>query len=77
MANFHGKKDTVLFLGKSQIPQVIQYIESQEEHHKKKTFIEDGKSPVDFWAGMWDGEFLNAFDVKYDERYIFKPIEYW
>ncbi len=50
--------------GKSQIPQVIQYIERQEEHHKKKTFIVEYK------------EFLNAFGVKYDERYVFKPIEY-
>jgi len=50
--------------GKSQVPQVIQYIQRQEEHHKKKTFLEEYK------------EFLNAFDIKYDERYIFKPIEY-
>ena len=50
--------------GKSQIPKVIQYIEKQEEHHKKKSFIEEYK------------EFLNAFEIKYDERYIFKPIEY-
>ena len=49
---------------KSQIPQVIRYIERQEEHHKKKTFIEEYK------------EFLNAFGVEYDERYIFKSIEY-
>ena len=34
--------------GKSQVHQVIQYIQDQEDHHKKKTFIEDGKSPVDF-----------------------------
>jgi REP element-mobilizing transposase RayT len=26
---------------KSQIPNVIKYIENQEEHHKKKTFIEE------------------------------------
>ena len=49
---------------KSQLPQVIQYIERQQEHHKKTTFIEEYK------------EFLDAFGVEYDERYIFKPIEY-
>jgi len=36
---------------KSQIPQVIQYIEKQEEHHKKRTFIEEYK------------EFLEAFGI--------------
>ncbi len=49
---------------KSQIPQVISYIERQEEHHRKKSFIEEYT------------RFLKAFDVEYDERYIFKPIEY-
>lgn len=49
---------------KSQIPRVIQYIEKQEEHHKKKTFIEEYK------------EFLKAFGVEYDERYIFKAVDY-
>lgn len=47
---------------KSQIPKVIRYIENQEEHHKKKTFIEEYV------------EFLDAFEVDYDERYIFKPV---
>ncbi len=49
---------------KSQIPRVIQYIEKQEEHHKKRTFIEEYK------------EFLKAFGVEYDERYIFKAVDY-
>jgi len=49
---------------KSQLPQIIQYIESQEEHHKKKTFLAEYK------------EFLDAFEVEYDERYIFNPVEY-
>lgn len=49
---------------KSQIPKVISYINNQEEHHKKKSFIEEYK------------EFLKAFNVDYDERYIFKPIEF-
>ena len=48
---------------KSQIPQVVKYIENQEDHHKKRTFIEEYKS------------ILNVFGLEYDERYIFKQIE--
>jgi putative transposase len=49
--------------GKSQIKNVINYIENQEEHHKKKTFREEYI------------EFLKIFEVEYDEKYIFKdPI---
>jgi len=50
--------------GKSQVQNVIQYIQKQEEHHKIKTFTEEYK------------EFLNAFEVPYDERYIFSPVVY-
>lgn len=49
---------------KSQLPNVIEYINNQEAHHKKKCFIEEYK------------EFLKAFNIDYDERYIFKPIEF-
>ena len=49
---------------KSQVPQVIKYIQRQEEHHRKTTFIEEYI------------RFLNAFEIEYDERYIFKPVEY-
>lgn len=49
--------------GKSQIKDVITYIENQEEHHKKRTFREEYLA------------FLEKFEVEYDERYIFKaPI---
>ena len=47
----------------SQIDAVVKYILNQENHHKKKTFIEEYL------------EFLNKFNVPFDERYIFKPIE--
>ena len=47
---------------KSQVPEVIRYIQNQEDHHKKKTFIEE----------YFD--FLKAFEIEYDERYIFKPV---
>ena len=48
---------------KSQLPVVINYIERQKEHHRKKTFREEYL------------EFLEKFEVDYDEKYIFKPIE--
>jgi REP element-mobilizing transposase RayT len=48
---------------KSQISQVIKYIENQDTHHKKRTFIEEYK------------KILDVFGLEYDERYIFKTIE--
>jgi putative transposase len=48
---------------KSQASNVIAYIQNQELHHRKKTFIEEYK------------EYLKKFEVDYDERYIFKAIE--
>jgi len=47
---------------KSQVPQVIRYIQNQEQHHRKKTFTEEYVA------------FLKAFEIDYDERYIFKPM---
>ena len=49
---------------KSHVDPVIEYIKSQEVHHHKKTFIEEYL------------EFLERFQVPYEERYIFKPVEY-
>ncbi len=49
--------------GKSQIPAIVNYINNQEKHHKKVTFREEYL------------EFLKLYEVEYDERYIFKPIE--
>jgi REP element-mobilizing transposase RayT len=48
---------------KSQLDNVIKYIRQQPEHHKKKDFITEY---IDF---------LKAFGVEYDEKYVFKPIE--
>ncbi len=48
--------------GKSQIKDVINYIENQEQHHTKKTFIEEFL------------EFLKKFEVEYDEKSIFKEL---
>lgn len=47
---------------RSHLPDVIKYIENQELHHKKKTFIEEYK------------ELLEKFEIIYDERYIFKEV---
>jgi REP element-mobilizing transposase RayT len=49
---------------KSHVDNVIDYIKNQQEHHKKKSFIEEYL------------DFLNKFDIPYDERYVFKPIYY-
>ena len=49
--------------GKSQISTIIQYIENQQLHHRKQTFIKE-------YVG-----FLKAFEIEYDERYIYKPID--
>jgi len=48
---------------RSQIKIVADYIANQEKHHKKRTFLEEYQ------------HFLNQFEVEYDERYIFKPLE--
>ncbi len=47
----------------SQIDTVVKYINNQKEHHKKKTFREEYL------------EFLQKFDVDYDEQYIFEDIQ--
>jgi len=49
--------------GKTQITNVCNYIATQEQHHKKQTFQEEYL------------EFLKLFEIEYDERYVFKPIE--
>lgn len=48
---------------KSQIADVIKYIQNQETHHARQTFLDEYR------------ELLNQFDIEYDERYIFKPLE--
>jgi putative transposase len=48
---------------KSQVYDVISYIQNQEAHHKKRSFLEEYQ------------ELLVEFDVDYDERYIFKEME--
>ena len=48
---------------KTHVPAVIRYIQNQESHHKKETFLDEYK------------KMLTAFEVEYDMRYIFKEPE--
>lgn len=48
---------------KSQLKNVVTYIENQEEHHRKKTFREEYL------------DFLKAFEVDFDEKFIFKELQ--
>jgi putative transposase len=48
---------------KSDLPEVINYIANQKEHHKTKSFSEEY---VDL---------LEEFEVDYSERYLFKSID--
>lgn len=48
---------------KSAVNDVYKYIQNQEEHHKKQSFREEYI------------EFLNKFEVEYDEKYIFEDLQ--
>ena len=45
---------------KSQISKVVSYIENQQEHHRKRTFLEEYKHMLLQWG------------IEFDEKYIFK-----
>ncbi|CAN5736533.1 IS200/IS605 family transposase [soil metagenome] len=45
---------------KSQLSNVICYIQNQEIHHRKKTFLDEYR------------QLLKMYEIEYDERYIFK-----
>lgn len=47
---------------KSDLKNVIRYIENQEVHHQKKTFSQEYK------------DLLKKFEVDYDEKYVFKDL---
>ena len=49
---------------KSHVDNVINYIKNQKAHHKKQTFIEEYL------------DFLEKFEVPFDERYIFNPVKF-
>ncbi len=48
---------------KSHVHEVIRYIQNQEVHHKKQNFLDEYR------------QFLKAFEIEYDEQYIFKELE--
>ncbi len=48
---------------RSHVKTVTEYVLNQEEHHRKKTFLEEYQ------------QFLEHFEIEYDERYIFKLPE--
>lgn len=48
---------------RSHIDNVVKYILNQEEHHKKRTFIEEYL------------DFLEKFEIEYDQKYVFEWIE--
>ena len=48
---------------KSHVGRVIRYIQNQEVHHKKETFLNEYR------------KMLKAFEIEYDEQYIFKEPE--
>ena len=58
----NGKKDLEHFQIANHIKSVIEYIENQELHHRKKTFLDEYL------------DFLQKFEVDYDEKYIFKEL---
>lgn len=61
---FHWQEGYGVFsYGHSQIEQVYNYILNQEQHHKKRAFREEYL------------DFLNKFEIEYDERYLFDWIE--
>lgn len=49
---------------KSGLSNVIEYIKEQEEHHKKRSFIDEYE------------DLLKEFGIDFDQRFVFKPIEY-
>jgi putative transposase len=56
--------DGAFSYSKSNVDNVIDYIKNQEIHHGKRTFIEEYH------------DFLEKFEVDFDELYIFKPIKW-
>jgi hypothetical protein len=49
---------------KSNVKNAINYIKNQEVHHHTKIFVEEYH------------DFLETFEVDFDEQHIFKPVEW-
>lgn len=52
----------VFSYGQSQVDNVYRYIQNQEEHHKKQTFLDEYRT------------FLKKFKIDFDEKYIFGEL---
>jgi REP element-mobilizing transposase RayT len=48
---------------RSQLDTVIRYIQNQQKHHARKTFLQEYV------------ELLERFEIDYDERFLFKPVD--
>ncbi len=46
----------------SHVQNVIRYIEKQEEHHRKQSFLDEYR------------ELLKRFEIEYDDQYVFKEL---
>lgn len=63
-SRFEWQKGFAAFsCSQSHAERLMKYIAEQEEHHCKKTYIEECK------------ELLESFKVDFDERYLFKTLE--
>lgn len=63
-SHFHWQEGYGAFsYARSQVHDVIYYIQTQEEHHRKRTFREEYLY------------FLRKFEVPFEEKYIFKEAE--
>jgi putative transposase len=49
--------------GHSQMKQVYDYVMNQKEHHKRRSFQDEYT------------ELLKKFEISFNERYVFQPIE--
>jgi len=57
--NFHWQSGYRAFsVSQSNVVKVVEYIENQREHHRRRTFQEEFRA------------FLKRYQVRYDERYV-------
>lgn len=64
--NFHGRWDTVHFLTQNlKLLLLLPNIENQEQHHRKKAFIEEYT------------KIHPDFKIEFDPKYIFNPVSDW
>ena len=58
-ANFHWQRGYGAFsIGRSQLPELLRYIDAQSEHHRTKSFQEEYRV------------LLQRYEISFDERYV-------